>query len=286
MQIKKKVVLFSVLTVIFFAAAACTGEKKKAAVQGMFEWSEERTDSPETAQELANKLGIERWYQEFPERLDEKKTAGFVSAMGEADVSVYALVGSVEWGFEEDGRSLIECIEEICKYNEKADKEERIMGIMADIEPYTTTRWKEEPEKYMEIYVAGMKKAYQAANQEGLTMIACIPRHYDDRGLTKQLEELIAYACDEVAVMDYECGHEAEKISTEAGLAKKYKKTLHCILEFQEVGKHGLTEEKTYNNKGIEEAVKAWEAVDSAFPDMEIIRDFHWSEPVLDILGD
>lgn len=187
-------------------------------------------------------------------------------------------------GYEPDGGSLTACMKEIRDYNEGVAEEERIAGIMADIEPYTSQRWERELEKYMELYVSGMKKAYEAAEEYGLTLIACIPRHYDDQGLTEQLEELIAKGCDEVAVMDYDCGREAEKIRTEAALAEKYGKVLHCILEFQEVGKHGLTEDKTYCNKGLEAARKAWKEVQSTFPDLEIIKDYHWREPVEEML--
>lgn len=284
MQVKKMVVLLSTLAGVCIAAAACTG--KNEAGKGMFEWSEERIDSPLEARELAKKMSVDRWYQEFPEELDKEKTSDFVRTMKESKVTVYALVGSVEWGFEEDGESLISSINTICEYNESVDEEEQIAGIMADIEPYTSDRWKREPEKYMDIYVKGMKNAYKTAREKGLTMIVCIPRHYDDRGLTKQLEELIEGGCDEVAVMDYECGNEVEKIRTEAGFAKKYKKPLHCILEFQEVGKHGLTEDKTYHNKGLDEAARAWDTVDTAFKDIDIIRDYHWSQPVLEIMED
>ena len=136
----------------------------------------------------------------------------------------------------------------------------------------------------MKLYVSGMIAAYRFAQEHDLIFIACIPRHYDDQGLTQQLETLIRDGCDEVAVMDYDCGAEAEKIETEAQLASKYDKALHCILEFQEVGKHGLTEDKTYRNKGLAAAEAAWEKVDQAFPEMRIVYDYHWSMPLMEMM--
>ena len=86
------------------------------------------------------------------------------------------------------------------------------------------------------------------------------------------------------AVMNYDCGAEVDKIKTEAAIAEKYDKALHCILEFQQVGKHGLTENKTYRNKGLSAAKQAWEQVDQAFQSMDIIRDYHWTAPLIEMM--
>ena len=194
-----------------------------------------------------------------------------------------ALVGATEWGFEEDGASLTGALEAVAEYNLQVSGEGRIAGVMEDVEPYVRTRWKEAPEESAKLYLSGMKKAYRYARKRGLVSIACIPRHYDDQGLTEMLRGLIAEACDEVAVMDYDCGNEAAAISTEAALAE-YGKPLHCILEFQKVGKHGLTEDKTYYNKGLAAARAAWEEVQRSLPEQQVIRDYHWSEPVRELL--
>ena len=175
-------------------------------------------------------------------------------------------------------------LEAVAEYNLQVSGEGRIAGVMEDVEPYVRTRWKEAPEESAKLYLSGMKKAYRYARKRGLVSIACIPRHYDDQGLTEMLRGLIAEACDEVAVMDYDCGNEAAAISTEAALAAEYGKPLHCILEFQKVGKHGLTEDKTYYNKGLAAARAAWEEVQRSLPEQQVIRDYHWSEPVRELL--
>ena len=48
----------------------------------------------------------------------------------------------------------------------------------------------------MEAYVSGMIATYEYAQKQGLIFIVCIPRHYDDQGLTKRLEILIRDGCD------------------------------------------------------------------------------------------
>ena len=294
MKHKMRGVLFVILfTASLMATIGCASQKERLETKtpevhreerGMFEWTEETLENPESTKDLVEALNITRWYQELPEDFDDGQLSAFISYMSGLNVKVYALAGSVEWGYESDGDSLIQVLKDLAEYNESVDETCRIEGIMADIEPYTSRKWEKDKEKHMGNYVMGMTKAYEYAQLNGLKMAVCIPRHYDDQGLESQLESLIAYACDEVAVMDYDCGNEVEKIETEAAYALKYGKELHCILEFQEVGKHGLVEEKTYRNKGIEAAWAAWKEVEDAYSQMDLVWDYHWTKPVGEML--
>lgn len=263
-----------------------SGEQSKQFLNesGMFQWDEDAVKDPDAAVSLASDLNITRWYQEFPEPLSNRTTSNFVKTLNNRDVAVYALIGSVEWGYQRNGKSLIREIKKISQYNQNAEDGEKICGIMADIEPYTSSKWSKNKRENMDRYVAGMIAAYEYARKKNIRFVICIARHYDDQGLAKQLERLIAEGCDEVAVMDYECGQEITKIATEAAFAKQYEKELHCILEFQEVGKHGLTENKTYRNKGISAAQETWSLMTAAYPDQEIICDYHWVHPILQML--
>lgn len=298
-----RIMILLVLALCVWMAASALGQKppqepavtditgelsegcEKIQESGMFEWDEESILHIEQALDLAGRLGVTHWYQEVEfSNLEKQELSAFIEAMTGMNVEVYALVGEKEWGLEEDGTSLIAYMENVQRYNEEVGREQRIKGIMADVEPYILKEWEENKQANMEAYVSGMVKARQWAEDNSLILIACIPRHYDDQGLSVQLERLIAQGCHEIAVMDYDCGNEVEKIETEALLAVKYGKPLHCILEFQEVGKHGLTEEKTYRNKGLEAAWEVWKQVESAFEEARLIRDYHWTEPVWDML--
>ncbi|MEG0228601.1 MAG: hypothetical protein RR446_07680 [Lachnospiraceae bacterium] len=259
-------------------------EHLQAPARGMFEWREETIENPKSVQMLIQDLNITKWYQEFPEDWDEKAVSEFSGHLHEQEVEVYALFGAVEWGYESDGATLISHLKQVVEYNQTAQKDAKIKGVMIDVEPYISRKWKKNKEENMKTYVEGMRRAYQFVEGQNLQFAICIPRHYDDQGLSKELERLIAEACDEVAVMNYDCGNEVEEIRTEADLAQKYGKELHCILEFQEVGKHGLVEEKTYYNKGVEAAWKAWEEVDEAYPQLNITWDYHCTNPLLRIL--
>lgn len=278
------IVLGLVISGAIVLKSLIAANKPRAQDSGMFEWNEDTMYHPEQAAALAKRLSIGRWYQEIGDDFDADVLERFVYSLHNADIRVYVLVGSVEWGLEPDGKSLLNWLEALTQYQRNAGMDSKLDGVMLDIEPYTTSRWKSDPEHYMDIYVNAMRAAYDYLNHENIRTALCIPRHYDDQGLKRQLEMLIRYACDEVAVMDYDCGNEVEKLRTEAGLALKYGRELHCILEFQEVGKHGLTEAKTYRNKGLSAAQTAWDLVQEAFPDMTVIRDYHWANPVLEML--
>lgn len=275
--------LCAVLCILKRDPAQSLGEGGKPQ-KGMFEWMETAIEEPDNAAALAQKLDITLWYQELSTDQDPKQISRFVRKMGEKGVKVYALVGSREWGFEENGTSLREYLRWMDQYNKQVGKGEKLTGIMVDVEPYIDKKWKKEPEKYMEIYVSGMKNAYRYAKKKHIEFLACIPNHYDSQGLEEGLKELVSEACDGIAVMDYNCGDEAVRIKTEAELARKYKKKLHCILEFQRVGKHGLIEEETYYNKGLKAADNAWEEVEKDNSGYEVVRDYHWTEPLREIL--
>lgn len=283
-QIYKVILIVCLLLCVLYLFLRTGHNRKKEAETGMFSWDEETVEDPAGMKELIKALGITRWYQEFPQDLDEEKTAAFINYMNTLGVKTDALVGSVEWGFEEDGASLIACISSIDSYNRNVRLKERIGGLMVDVEPYITEKFKNDREYYMDIYVNGMKKAYTYAKSKNIDIIACIPRHYDDQGLREGLEELIAETCDEVAVMNYGRGNETEMIAEEVRLAEKYKKVFHCILEFQNVGVHGLTEEETYREEGIGEAIKTWGKIRDAYPDARITADYHWTRPLLEMI--
>ena len=118
---------------------------------GMFEWTEESVDNPEKTDRLIRALSITRWYQEIPEELDRDKTVSFMEYMNRRKVKVYALTGSVEWGFEEDGASLSRQIQKVADYNDSVDEAYRFRGIMTDIEPYVSSRFREDPVYYMAV---------------------------------------------------------------------------------------------------------------------------------------
>lgn len=256
----------------------------QAQERGVFDWDEEDIYVPEDSLDLLEALSITRWYQEFPE--DAQAMADFAAFLHSQNVKTYALLGSVDWGFEADGASLTAALEDLVRYNSSVAPEQRLYGVMVDVEPYTSSRFKDDPETAMRNYVDGMTRAYEAVQGKGLSIVLCIPRHYDERGLTTELERLIANACDEVAVMNYACGREVESIATEAGLALQYGKELHSILEFQEVGKHGLTEEKTYRNKGVAAAHEAFAAVTSANAGQSVVWDYHWTKPLREMAAE
>ena len=108
---------------------------------GMFEWSEEAVCEPEEALYLAKELGITKWYQETNGMTEVEATGKFVKALHNRKIEVYALLGAVEWGYEEDGATLLAHLEKIVQYNVQSSEKEKFDGVMLDIEPYISDSW-------------------------------------------------------------------------------------------------------------------------------------------------
>lgn len=100
---------------------------------GMFEWSEEAVCEPEEALYLAKELGITKWYQETNGMTEVEATGKFVKALHNRKIEVYALLGAVEWGYEEDGATLLAHLEKIVQYNVQSSEKEKFDGVMLDI---------------------------------------------------------------------------------------------------------------------------------------------------------
>ena len=111
---------------------------------GMFEWSEEAVCEPEEALYLAKELGITKWYQETNGMTEVEATGKFVKALHNRKIEVYALLGAVEWGYEEDGATLLAHLEKIVQYNVQSSEKEKFDGVMLDIEPYISDSRSEE----------------------------------------------------------------------------------------------------------------------------------------------
>ena len=87
-------------------------------------------------------------------------------------MKTYALVGETDWGYEADGASLIAYLEELVRYNDQVTPAEQLVGVMVDVEPYTRSRWKEDPAGHMKTYVSGMIAAYRYAQKLSLIHIS------------------------------------------------------------------------------------------------------------------
>lgn len=182
----------------------------------------------------------------------------FIRALQQQDKQVYRLIGMPDWSFNKGQQPMKKQIEEVVFFN-KYVINDGIKGIVIDVEPYLTAAWTRNDKATMKTYVSNMLKIYQYAHERGIYVVMCIPNWYDY--LAGDLEKLIAYGCDEVAIMNYNRGEELEKIGLERELAEQYDKKIMSIFETIKPGIHQLKESNTYYSVGIDELKRAAETL-------------------------
>lgn len=269
---------------------------------GVFSWSAETVN--QTDGEIFSVMkaqGATALYQHFSTKNSRQEQMSlFAERAMEEGVTVYHLTGDPSWGLDPEGGRLCEAVEETAAFNRRIARKflerreadgasweavPRLAGIVLDVEPYTLDHWDENPGGVMDSYVSGMKRAYALAQEYGLEVIACVPWHYDNKGLTAGLEELIQYGCDSVAVMNYYRGSEVQNIATEAALARKHGKGIITIYELQKANGGGIQEVNTYYQPGLNALEESYISVKQAYPDQPVSIAYHDYEALREVLN-
>ena len=278
-------------------AAACASEASgrmgiSLENAGLFSWSAETVN--QTDRELFSIMKDQELnvlYQNFSSKNSRQEQMSlFAEKAMEAGITIYRLTGHPSWALDSEGERLCEEVEETAAYNRRIQRKflERrrgdgeewaqipcLEGIVFDVEPYTLDEWDEDPDRVMETFVSGMKKAYALARSHELEMIVCIPWFYDKKGQGEGLEELIRNGCDRIAVMNYYRGAEIKSIATEVELASEYGKELINIYELKKADGSSVEEINTYYNSGLTALRKSYAGVKEAYPGRNISIAYH-----------
>jgi len=251
---------------------------------GLFSWQKSAIIEEEIFFSDAESLGITEVYQEIAPSVQIEEVRDFLAEAQERNVAVYMLVGEPEWGLQEDAKELIDAIDRVRLMNSSLEDDMKIKGIVVDVEPYSLKEWKKDSARVMRVFAEAMKTAYAYANQNNIEMILCVPYHYDKQGFEKELEELTAYACDGIAVMNYYRDKEIPNMETEAEYAAKYDKSIVTIYEMKAAGTHGLTEKNTYHELGFEPVIENFRKVSKAFRGQKVKMAYHDYEAVKEVM--
>ena len=290
----------AIFTKVMFIAAECAvaallsgcgGEKNQQTLEevtkkSIFSWEEEYM-LPEMEGQVAyamEALGCEAVYQQVPENADKEAVSDYLEQRAGKKQDVYYLTGASEWALEESGVSMMGKVKEAAGWNKDAEVKGRFKGIVWDIEPYLLADFKNNSEKYMDLFVENCVRAYHEAKKQGLLVIVCIPNFYDSMGLGEQMEDLVENGCDAIAVMNYDKSDETGQIETEARIARKYGKGIINIAELQKPGTHDLTENNTYYQDGLKAVEDSFNKLKSAYPETAIGFSIHYMKPALELL--
>ena len=295
-----------VMILLGISSYACKASDSLAAASpgsaALFSWSSETVSKADEALfELMRQEELNVLYQTISSKKScQEQLPAFVERAMEEGIAVYYLTGDAPWGLDPDGDKLCEAVENAAacnrriqrKFLEQQEKDGKkqepvpqLAGIVFDVEPYLLDEWDEDPDKVMNSFVSGMKKAYSLAREYGLEVIVCIPWYYDKKGQQEGLEELIKNGCDSIAVMNYYRGSEVKHIATEAELARKHGKGLITIYELQKANGRGVQEVNTYYNFGLDALERNYKSILAAYPEQTISIAYHDYRALQEVLN-
>lgn len=235
----------------------------------IFSWRQNELHHPATTLTLLDRYHIDNIYQYVSPNDPHQKILSFLQQAKIQQKQVFFLTGEPGWALDEQAVEIIRYFKWAQQYHSL------IKGIVLDIEPHTLKEFKENPKKTMGSFVKSLKGAYAFAQKMPLKMIVCLPYYLDTLGFTAELEDIIRTGTDEVAIMNYYRGKEIEHLKTEVTLSLQFGKPIHTIYELQPPGKHGLTDQNTYYNQGLQAVAKNYNEVTGAYPKAGIRLSFH-----------
>jgi len=236
---------------------------------GLFSWHDEVFEAEERKilLRLMREQGLTELYQDIPHNMPTAQIKELAEACKALGIRLYLLIGEPEWALDRNATEL--------RYEIQRAALIGCAGVMVDIEPGSTDKWKKDRDSVMDSMTQAFLQGQDAAEQEGLEMIVCLSWYYDDYGYEDALEQLVAEGCDTLAIMNYNRRDEIGQIETEAELCRNYGKALISIYELQEVGKHDLEENHTYREAGLPALWESWNELRSAFSEQEISAALH-----------
>lgn len=250
-----------------------------------WDWEQTLQEHRYSIKEMCRELKITSVYLCFDplnwtDKIEDTKT--FIKEMNTLGISVLALNGDPSWAYNANVVKQV-LIDNVVKYNKNAQEDEKIIGVVLDIEPAGTSKWQENELEALKEYVKTQKEIYNYTKQQDLMVIQCIPYWFDDVGL-EQLEDLIKNACHGISVMNYWKDSTVELIRNEMQFAKKYNKYIDSICEF---GKPNgdVTDSITFYNDGIEAAKENWKQIDEEYNYFKLGMAYHDYGAINEIQG-
>lgn len=210
-------------------------------------------DYPQTSQMLKD-LNITRVYQEFPEKhLSEPETPKMVANLAADGIETVALAGDRSWGLADCDLSELKAhIDALDSYNQGIGSGNKITKLALDIETYTYSDWKSDPQTYFTAFIDKMAEVYTYAHSKGFDVIQVIPTHFDNISVN-EFRRFLTTCCDEISLMNYTKSTQISAISGEVELCREMNMPVETIFETMPLNEHfSVTEDVTYFYEGFE----------------------------------
>jgi len=242
------ILLIGVLIIVSGCSSNNVNESKQKT--SVYSWNRELFDDLSVMEQLSD-YRIDRIHQGFfPSDFEGDEMPDLVSALRKQGIETAALFGE-NWS---DADQVIEwTIKPLAEYNDRVGKKARINSAVYDIEWYTSG---EVDEEHFADYVSLMTAVCTEAHEKGLEVIAVIP--YWLPTLSTELFKQLISQVDEISLMNYIVGKEADHLVEINALAAEAGVKVESAFETQPVG-GDVTESITYNQKGKDALIKAAE---------------------------
>lgn len=261
-------------------------ESEKGNRNGLYSWSSMETEADlEALLQVIEDVPVGEVYQHYTEdELQDRLPRDMITRLSEKKIDVWYVTGAPEWGIDETGVEIRRAISMVALYNCMVPKEARFAGIQLDVEPYLTDNWNKDKQKVMESWYKALYRGKTLAEDYDVPVMICVPRWMD--AVNKDVfERMLRDCCDELAIMNYDRRDEAEGIGPEMELAIKHHRPVICVSELTQPGRHGLTEDHTYYNAGLDELHKAWQRLSEAYPHNDLRFAYHHIDPLKEMLS-
>lgn len=255
--------------------SGCTKTVDDMSFTSVFNW--DKLENEQVSQSMISffhELQINALFQGYYQPANLTKRDSMLETLNEANIDLYYVIGDPDYAYTDNCSKLMGEIQNIISEIENCNNGEVVKGIILDIEPYLLDEWEDKKNMIMDQYLKNLRIVYQSIETADLKLILCIPYYFDDMGLSSYLEELVADACDGLAIMNYYRNNEAKRISYEVSLCRKYDKQCINIYEFLEPGRHELEDINTYYHQGIEAAKDSFNSLQQEFGN-ELGLSFH-----------
>lgn len=223
--------------------------------------------------QILNDLKVKKIYHSFSDLTDVNITQKVIDLTNN-EFEVYYLTGDPSWWNKP--ASINSKIDMINTYNVN-NPDNKIKGIVLDVEFYTLDEWDDTPQVMIETLTDTYQEVKLYANNLEIEVIFCIP-YWLDSSYEENLEELISIS-DRISVMNYNRNILIKGIEKEVQIAKTYNKEVENISEFKISSPS--EEFLTFHDLGINAAHQEWQKIKNNFNYNKLSFAYHDLESII-----
>ena len=263
-------------------------EKNYKSTRSIYAWGDATLKTGEEREEVYNnlkELKVNTIYQNiFSYNYNKPETKETIKYYKERGIDVYSLLGDPSWAYDRlpDAKRKVD---EIGKYNESAEENEKIKGVVFDVEPHAYYLWKQNKESseiiqnYFTNYKNNMIDLYNYSKKYNLEVVISIPVWYEKYD---GFDELFEKAADTYSLMNYGKNGNTRRIREEVEEAEKYGKKVESTLNVSDSENYSVN----YRQDGMEKMIEDEKKILDTYDYKYLRGSFHQYRTVIELMKD